>query len=132
MYNYNAIVIRVIDGDTFDADVDLGFHTISRQRFRVAGYSAPEIKGTEREIGLIAKAKLEELLPLGKYITLTSTKTEKFSRWLGEVILADGTTLSSYLISNGYGWPWNGKGKRPLFDPSAGYPFPPKPALEGL
>jgi endonuclease YncB( thermonuclease family) len=122
MYQYNAYVKRIIDGDTFDAEVDLGFHTWSKQRFRVSGYSAPEIRGIEKNIGVIAKAKLEELLPINGQIILTSTKTEKFGRWLADVILEEYGSLTEYLIALGYGLPWDGKGKRPPFDP-AQYPI---------
>ena len=87
------------------------------------GYSAPEVEKAEREIGLIAKQKLEELLPLGSFWTIKSTKTEKFGRWLADVSREDGQTLSAYLIEQGYGLPWNGKGTRPGFDLTT-YPLP--------
>lgn len=123
MYEYNAYIKRIVDGDTFDADVDLGFHTWGKQRFRINGYSAPEIRGVEHEFGVIAKAKLEELLPLESMITITSTKTEKFGRWLADLTLKNGSTITDYLIEQGYGLPWNGKGKRPPFDLKASYPI---------
>lgn len=57
MYKYNAYIKRVVDGDTFDAEVDLGFHTWSKQRFRINGYSAPEIRGVEKDMGGNCKSK---------------------------------------------------------------------------
>jgi micrococcal nuclease len=122
MYQYNAYVKKIIDGDTFDAEIDLGFHTWSKQRFRLNGYSAPEIRGLEKSIGVMAKAKLTELLPINKLILLTSTKTEKFGRWLADVTLEDNGLLTEYLITLGYGLPWDGKGKKPYFD-LAQYPI---------
>jgi len=80
MYQYNACVKRIVDGDTFDAEVDLGFHNWTKQRFRLNGYPAAEVRGVEKNIGIIAKAKLEELLPDGALIIISSTKTEKFGR----------------------------------------------------
>jgi micrococcal nuclease len=123
MYEYQATIIRIVDGDTFDADVDLGFHTISRQRFRIRGYSAPEMSGLEREMGSKAKEKLAEVLPLHSVIRLASAKTEKFGRWLADVTLEGGGALALYLIKEGYGLPWDGSGKRPVFDVKGAYPM---------
>jgi len=122
MYEYQATIMRIVDGDTFDADVDLGFHTISRQRFRILGYSAPEISGIEREMGGKARAKLEEVLPIHSVVRLTSTKTEKFGRWLADVTLSSGKSLAAYLVKEDYGVPWDGSGKRPVFDLEGPYP----------
>lgn len=123
MAEYQATIMRIVDGDTFDADVGLGFHTMSRQRFRIRGYSAPEISGIEREMGGKAKAKLEEVLPIRLVVRLTGTKTEKFGRWfVPDVILSSGESLAAYLIKEGYGLPWDGSGKRPAFDPAGPYP----------
>ena len=122
MYQYQAYVRKIVDCDTFDADVDLGFHNWTKQRFRLKGYSAPEVRGVEKNIGFIAKAKLEELIPEGALITLSSTKTEKFGRWLAEVALKDGSSLTEHLISLGYGLSWDGKGKKPKFSLSR-YPI---------
>lgn len=123
MFEYKATIEKVIDGDTFEAMVDLGFYTLSKQRFRLSGYSAPEVRGNERDIGAIAKRRLEELLHTSMMITLTSKKTDKFGRWLAEIPWTNGQTLSELLIAEGLGLSWNGKGKRPLFDP-AQYPIP--------
>ncbi len=122
MFEYQANITRILDGDTFDATVDLGFHTYSKQRFRLLNYSAPEIRGEEREMGLVAKQKLEEMLPVGSECRIKSEKTEKFGRWLAEIAWSDGQSLSGHLISLGYGLIWDGKGKRPRFDPTA-YPL---------
>jgi endonuclease YncB( thermonuclease family) len=122
MYQYNACVKRIVDGDTFDAEVDLGFHNWTKQRFRLNAYSAPEVRGVEKNIGIIAKAKLVELLPIDGFIIITSTKTEKFGRWLADVKLENGRLLTELLIALGYGLPWDGKGKKPTFNP-AKYPI---------
>ena len=78
---------------------------------------------SKRIWGVIAKAKLEELIPINSLITLTSTKTEEFGRWLAEVTLKERGSLTEYLISLGYGLPWDGKGKRPVFEIGAAYPI---------
>lgn len=121
MYEYQARIEKIIDGDTFEATVDLGFHTYSRQHFRLENYSAPEISGVEKEFGIIAQKKLEELLPVGEIIMLRSAKTEKFGRWLANVNWESGS-LSDYLMKQGYGLAWDGRGPRPSFDLTK--PFP--------
>jgi endonuclease YncB( thermonuclease family) len=63
-----------------------------------------------------AKAKLEEVLPIHSVVRLTSTKTEKFGRWLADVTLSAGESLAAYLLKEGYALPWDGSGKRPVFD----------------
>lgn len=63
-----------------------------------------------------AKAKLGEVLPIHSVVRLTSTKTEKFGRSLADVILSPGESLGDNLIKEGYGLPWDGSGKRPVFD----------------
>ena len=89
---------------------------------RLAHYAAPEIRGTERIHGLIAKQKLEEFLPIGDIVRINSKKTDKYGRWLADVEFK-GSTLSEYLISLGYGVLWDGLGLNPKFDPSAPYPI---------
>lgn len=65
MFKYNAKVIRVVDGDTVDALVDLGFSTFKKVRIRMMGINAPESRTRdleEKAKGLAAKIRLEELL----------------------------------------------------------------------
>jgi endonuclease YncB( thermonuclease family) len=122
MYHYEARVEGIIDGDTIEFSVDLGFHLYFREQMRLANYAAPEIRGPERIHGLVAKQKLEEILPVGKIVRINSKKTDKYGRWLADVEFRD-TTLSEYLISLGYGAIWDGLGLNPKFDPSAPYPI---------
>jgi micrococcal nuclease len=65
MYHYKAKLVRVIDGDTIDVDIDLGFDVwLKRQRIRLAGIDAPESRTrnkAEKVLGLAAKARLTEL-----------------------------------------------------------------------
>jgi len=65
MYEYNAIVDKVVDGDTIDCTIDLGFHTWKKIRVRMEGINTPESRTRdleEKELGLAAKARLEEIL----------------------------------------------------------------------
>lgn len=131
MYEYKARVTRVVDGDTFDAEVDLGFRMHTRQRFRLLGYNAPEKRGPERDIGKLAAQELESLLR-GEEITIRTEKGDAFGRWLATVLLEGVWDLVEVLIEEGWGVAWDGKGKRPGFDPSAPYPLnPERPESEG-
>jgi endonuclease YncB( thermonuclease family) len=81
------------------------------------------MSGLEREMGSKAKEKLAEVLPLHSVIRLASAKTEKFGRWLADVTLEGGESLALYLIKEGYGLPWDGSGKHPVFDVKGAYPM---------
>ena len=65
MYEYNAVVDRVVDGDTIDCTIDLGFKTWKKVRVRMEGINTPESRTRdleEKERGLAAKHRLEEIL----------------------------------------------------------------------
>jgi len=89
MYTYNAKLEKVVDGDTIDAIVDLGFDTWKRIRIRLNGINAPESRTRdleEKERGLAAKARLTEMLESenGEFI-LKSHGVGKYGRCLGEI-----------------------------------------------
>lgn len=116
IYTYNALIKRVIDGDTFEAEVDLGFKIWAKDRFRLFGYSAPETHGDEKPYGIIAKTKLESLLVVGRIYVIKTTKPDKYGRWLAEILYPIDETLNAHLIKQGYGLFWNGQSTRPVFD----------------
>lgn len=104
MYEYKALVTRVVDGDTIDAEIDLGFGMYSRQRLRLYGINTPETRTRdleEKEAGLEAKKVVTDTI-LGKRVTIRTEKAGKFGRYLVEVILENGTNLNNYLVENGY------------------------------
>lgn len=98
MYEYNAKVTNIIDGDTFDLDIDLGFYIHIHERVRILNLDTPERRGTkEKELGLIVTeyAKrhfLNEDVVIRSKENLT-LKTDSFGRWLVEVILEDGRSI---------------------------------------
>jgi micrococcal nuclease len=126
MYQYKAAVIEVIDADTFEASVDLGFYVYCRQRFRLSNYYAPESDGRQRPLGLIGTAKLKEYLPVSKEILIKTEKTDSFGRWLADVDF-NGKSLSQVLSDQGYGVfkPDKKKGDKIIFDPEQPYPLIP-------
>ena len=116
MFEYNATVIKVVDGDTIDAMVDLGFGTWKKVRIRMHGINAPESRTRnleEKKKGLAAKARLIEMLKENEnHFILVSHGVGKFGRCLGEIyIKGHNTSLNKQLISEGHGTEYFG-GKR--------------------
>jgi micrococcal nuclease len=87
MYDYMAKLIKVVDGDTIDCDIDLGFGVwLKNQRVRLYGINAPETRTrdlVEKEAGMLAKARLTALLPDRFLLTSVKDKKGKFGRILG-------------------------------------------------
>tara|TARA_R100001082_G_scaffold73682_2_gene42409 strand:+ start:1171 stop:1566 length:396 start_codon:yes stop_codon:yes gene_type:complete len=89
MYNYNAKCTRVVDGDTIDAEIDLGFDIKVSKRIRLAGINAPESRTrnkVEKKLGLAAKEKLIEILEgAANCFELESQELGKYGRVLGKL-----------------------------------------------
>jgi endonuclease YncB( thermonuclease family) len=103
MYDYMAKVIKVYDGDTITVDIDLGFGIeLKKQSIRLLGINTPEVRGEEREQGLISKEALSNRI-LNKTILLKTYKDKKgkYGRWLGEIYLGE-ENLNEWLINEGY------------------------------
>lgn len=101
-YFYNAQVTRVIDGDTFEAEVDLGFRLKLGVTVRLYGLNCPELHGATKEAGLAAKARVEQLTA-GQRILLESWKLDKYGRSVARVQLPDGRHLTDVLLAEGHG-----------------------------
>ena len=99
MYQYKAKILNVVDGDTFDVDIDLGSHIHIHERVRLLNVDTPEKFGVEAPLGLIMKNYAIEHF-LGKEMVIRSeknaegAKTDSFGRWLVETILDDGSSIS--------------------------------------
>tara|TARA_R110001583_G_scaffold2725_7_gene19029 strand:+ start:3384 stop:3734 length:351 start_codon:yes stop_codon:yes gene_type:complete len=116
MFEYNAKLIRVVDGDTIDAMVDLGFNIFKKIRIRMHGINAPESRTRdleEKKLGLAAKARLIEMLEENENeFVLISHGVGKFGRCLGEIFLGkDQNSVNKQLIWEGHGTEYFG-GKR--------------------
>tara|TARA_R100000664_G_C2742647_1_gene130854 strand:- start:88 stop:468 length:381 start_codon:yes stop_codon:yes gene_type:complete len=89
MYNYNAKCIRVVDGDTIDAEIDLGFDIKVTKRIRLGGINAPESRTrnkVEKKLGLAAKERLKEMLEgAANCFELESKELGKFGRVIGKL-----------------------------------------------
>ncbi|HLO11199.1 MAG TPA: thermonuclease family protein [Pseudoneobacillus sp.] len=101
MYQYEALVTNIVDGDTIDCIVDLGFSISMKARFRLAKINAPE-RFTEE--GIQAKAALYTKI-MGKTVTVLSHGKDKYGRWLGTFIL-DGEEINQWLLDNGFAVPY--------------------------
>ena len=89
MHYYNATLVRVIDGDTVDAMIDLGFDIQVKKRIRLAGINAPESRTrnkVEKKLGLAAKERLIEMLDgAANCFELESQELGKFGRVIGRL-----------------------------------------------
>lgn len=119
MYEYRVkSVIAVVDGDTIDVDIDLGFDISLTKRVRLAGIDTPESRTTNKEekvLGLEVKELLKKKLKEAKTIVIKTQlpdSTEKYGRILGWIYL-DGAELSinEALIAGGYAWGYMGETK---------------------
>jgi micrococcal nuclease len=124
MYEYHVRkVTKVVDGDTIDVDIDLGFDISFSSRVRLAGIDTPESRTTdktEKALGLEVKKKLTDLIANAKDIVIRTEKmdsSEKYGRILGWLYL-DGEALSvnEALVAGGYAWGYMGDTKVKDFD----------------
>ena len=111
---------KVVDGDTIDADIDLGFDISLTKRIRLAGVDTPESRTTdlkEKALGLEVKEWLKKNLE-GKNEILVKTElpdsTEKYGRILGRLFVGD-VCLNDRMIAEGYAWEYDGGTKKKDF-----------------
>jgi micrococcal nuclease len=106
LYQYKAKVLRVVDADTIDAAVDVGFGITMSQRFRINDWDAPETwkprNEAEKAHGKAATARAVELL-IDKDVLLKSTKVAGiYGRFGADVWLEDGRSYTEVMINEGY------------------------------
>lgn len=112
LYNYRCVIRNIVDGDTVDVDIDLGFDVwLHNERIRISGIDCPEVRTRdpiEKIFGQLATARVKELLPLGSNHILNSTEFRKggFGRILGDIILPDFSTLSKTLLNERHAVVW--------------------------
>lgn len=123
MYEYRAKINRVVDGDTVDVDIELGFGIVlSDERVRIMGIDTPESRTrdlVEKQFGLAAKARLKELL--GKTAILKTQIAKdgedmkgKFGRILGDFVAEDGRLVTDIMIEEGHCVPYFGGSKEEI------------------
>lgn len=104
LYKYRAKVTNVVDGDTVDVMVDLGFKIWVKKRVRLYGINTPEVRGDEKVEGFKSKERVKTLID-GKDIYLVSmTDKDKYGRCIAKILLfEDERDLTTILISEGLG-----------------------------
>jgi len=120
---YVKKVSKVVDGDTIDVDIDLGFSISFSSRVRLAGIDTPESRTTdkiEKALGLESKDYLKKAIDASKTVVIKTEKidsSEKYGRILGWVFL-DGSEVSinQKMIDDGYAWGYMGETKVKDFD----------------
>ena len=120
MYEYRARINKVVDGDTVDVDIELGFDIVlTSQRVRIMGIDTPESRTSdkvEKVFGLAAKNRLKELLgPTAVLKTQIEKDGDdakgKFGRILGDFIAPDGRMVTEVMIEEGHSVPYFGGSK---------------------
>ncbi len=124
MYEYRVKkLLAVIDGDTIDVEIDLGFDISITKRVRLAGIDTPESRTAdkyEKSLGLESKALLKQRLSAAQTIVIRTEKpdsSEKYGRVLGWLYLDDDkTSFNETMIASGYAWSYLGDTKVKNFD----------------
>ena len=120
MYEYKCKINKVIDGDTVDVDIDLGFGVVlTDERVRIMGIDTPESRTrnkVEKLFGLASKKRLKELLSKQCILKTEINKDGedmkgKFGRVLGDFVAADGRMVTDILIEEGHAVAYHGQSK---------------------
>lgn len=120
MFEYNFKLKKIVDGDTIDVDIDLGFGVwLRNQRIRMMGIDTPESRTSDDEekvFGLMAKQRLTNLIADAKVLKTYNDERGKYGRILGEVICYFAAEdrwagSSEIMISEGHGVAYHGQSK---------------------
>ena len=123
MFEYRVKITRVVDGDTVDAELDLGFNIKYKERIRLMGIDTPESRTrnkVEKKLGLKSKARLKELISEHKGNIILTTAKEgkgKFGRILGSLVISDNgveANLNDIMIAEGHAREYFGGKKNKL------------------
>jgi len=115
-------VLKVVDGDTIDAAIDLGFDTSLTKRIRLAAVDTPESRTSdayEKKLGLESKEWLKNRLQFAKDIIIKTElpdSTEKYGRIIGHLYInGEETSVNTQMIAEGYAWEYDGGTKKKDF-----------------
>ena len=111
MYEYSVKeIVNVVDGDTIDIVIDLGFDLTKKERVRLAGIDAPESRTSnaeEKQFGLEAAEYLKSRLDSSSNLKIKTEKDGKFGRMLGYLYDEKGS-LNEDMVARGYAWVYDG------------------------
>lgn len=97
-------VLKVIDGDTIEGIVDLGYYVTTKQRIRLSRIDTPELNDPNPDVrvkAIMAKSYAETWLSREPEYFIRSEKSDSFGRWLGEISDSQGISLNQQLLDNG-------------------------------
>lgn len=110
-YQYWSKILRIVDGDTLELEVAIGFNVYTKNKFRLIGVNTPEtfgVKKTSEEYkrGKAAVEGLQKMINVGDWVEtrVYSGKREKYGRWLAE-LFKDGKSVNEYMLVKGHGEP---------------------------
>ena len=103
LYTYQAVVERVVDGDTLWAEIDCGFHIWVRQKLRLRGIDTPELS---RAAGQEARDWVLGRMEADRAVQVRTERPDKYGRYLADVFLADGGFLNGELVARGEAVVW--------------------------
>ena len=117
MHEYHCVITRIIDGDTIDVDIDLGFDCwLHKQRIRLHGIDTPESRTRdleEKKYGLAAKAFVEKFIPLGSTALLKTKEKGKYGRYLGDFKVKN-QWLCTELLKHRHAVKYEGQSKKAI------------------
>lgn len=102
LYTYNAKLIKIVDGDTLDVIVDLGFDVFKKIRCRLANINAPEMN---TDAGKASKQYLVNLIPVNSDIVIKSKKYDKYGRSVATIYFND-ININDLMLHEGYAIPY--------------------------
>jgi micrococcal nuclease len=115
MFQYTAKLVRVVDGDTVDFAVDLGFNVWINERFRLLGIDTPELSSSDPEVRVKAAAAKQALITLlldTSVVTIETKKQkgDKYGRWLA-VVKVEGMSVNEEMVRLGHAVTYDGGAK---------------------
>lgn len=101
LFKYDYVkLVRVIDGDTVELDIDLGFHIHVIEKFRLSRIDTPEMNTDAGK-----QAKIEITVMLQAPMTIASTGQDKYGRWLAEIYVGN-VNVNDWMVENGFAVPY--------------------------
>ena len=119
MHEYKCKILRIVDGDTVDVDIDLGFGVwLHKERVRMNGIDTPESRTSDKEekvYGMLSKNFVKDTLPIGSMQTLRThkDKTGKFGRILGDFLI-ENKSLGDIMVDKSLAVRYNGENKEEM------------------
>ena len=105
LYTYRSVIERIVDGDTVDVRLDLGFGIWTQERIRLDNIDTPETRtrdSKEKFFGQLAAQRVEELMPVGSeqvFVSLEFNPTDMYGRCFGDFVVGPDATLTQMLLA---------------------------------